>query len=107
MEAPTREWYESRSDILSRRDEGAETEMVWPRGRCPLADPELDWMLGNSSFILETDAGPSTETDVRLCSSATLLPSGLSGRVAISPVARAKASGRVWSSGDELDLLRV
>lgn len=61
---PDRLWYESRSVLLSLLD-GADTEMVWPRGRWPPPGeigPGWAGPVGNSSLILAppTTAGPST-----------------------------------------------
>lgn len=38
LDGPPRLWYESLSIFLSLRDEGADTEMVCPRGLCPVGD---------------------------------------------------------------------
>lgn len=131
LDTPPLPWYASRSDLLSLCDEGAETEMVCPRGLCPLGDREPGWALGNSSFIFELEedmdtlgptlwvpavpilsdspgvslsAEPWTET---LFPSTGLLDLGSSPAPAPEPVALAKASGSVCSSGEELDLFKV
>lgn len=60
---PDRLWYESRSVLLSLLD-GADTEIVWPRGRWPPPGeigPGWAGPAGNSSLILAppTTAAPS------------------------------------------------
>lgn len=101
--------------------------MVCPRGLCPPGDREPGWALGNSSFILEEDvdtlvamlwgpAEPTLSPSPRVSLSAEpwadmLFPStgllDLGRSPAPEPAALAKASGRVWSSGEELDLFKV
>lgn len=135
---PDRLWYESLSLLLSLLEEGADTEMVCPRGRWPpLGEmgPGCAGAAGNSNLILappfwdDTTAGPSTPwlwPPSPLLSPPVLpstfsfskwgcwgwgLPSeGALGRdvspeaVSDSIAALEKASGKVWSSGEELDL---
>lgn len=112
----------SRSSVLrSLLDDGADTDMVCPRGRCPVGDRGPVCTGGNSSLILEVEE-EDTDTlellqDVPAVDPA--LSPGASTQawtVGILLVgagstlwdeALLKASGRVWSSGEELDLLRV
>lgn len=93
--------------------------MVCPRGLCPLGDTGPGWDVGNSSFILDVDedemdtlALDPTLSPCQGASPGTSLSGGawaLEQRAspAAALVALVKASGSVWSSGDELDLLRV
>lgn len=118
---PPRLWYESLSDFLSLRDDGAETEMVCPRGLCPVGDTGPGWEVGNSSFILDVDEDEmdalvldATLSPCQTASPGTSLSGGAwalmqraSPNAALRTVALVKASGSVWSSGEELDLLRV
>lgn len=53
--SPERLWYESLSVFLSLLEDGADTEMVWPRGRWPpLGEigPGCAGAAGNSNLIL-------------------------------------------------------
>lgn len=110
----------SRSSVLrSLLDDGADTDMVCPRGRCPVGDRGPVCTGGNSSLILEVE-DEDTDTlellqDVPAANPALspeawtvrILPVGAGSGSALWDEALLKASGRVWSSGDELDLLRV
>lgn len=132
---PGRLWYESLSVLLL--EEGADTEIVWPRGRwpplgetgpdcaggkdnlipaAPLWDDTTAWpspaWLGPPAPVVSTAALPSTLSFSSCgCWSWGLPSEGALGRGASpgtlsdSMAALVKASGNVWSSGEELDLL--
>lgn len=63
LPGPDRLWYESLSVLLSLLDEGADTEIVCPRGRWPPPGemgPICDGAAGKSNLILPAPtAGPS------------------------------------------------
>lgn len=129
LPGPDRLWYESLSVLLSLL-EGADTEIVCPRGRWPpLGEigPGCIGAAGNSNLILPAPAaGPSLPCPWPSSPLASVMVPSIFSRWGggggglpsdgvldhdTSPVADSdsmaaleKASGKVWSSGEELDL---